>query len=308
MHARLSGLRLQRPEQSTGTGVKMDLSPRLGLPYIAPQQAQKQVTYNEAIRALDVLVQPVVMSRTTATPPGSPAAGDTYIVAPSATGAWAGKDGKIATFVDGGWDFVTPANGWLAYVNDTAQIAVSQSGAWSPLVTTGGTSIAKFGINATADRHQPIGRGRRCKPLQPRRHEPSAEGQQERGCRYREPAVPDQLHRPRRVRAHRRRRFSAQGFRQRQPVVRRAGGRTHVGRGQSSGRTARLSGRTERLEQSQYARRLRGGQLDAADRRHDDSGRGCLRHPDGLLHQDRQQGDGDRQPGASRRIQGPAAW
>ena len=79
----------------------MDLSPRLGLPYIAPQQAQKQVTYNEAIRVLDVLVQPVVMSRTTATPPGSPAAGDTYIVAPSATGAWAGKDGKIATFVDG---------------------------------------------------------------------------------------------------------------------------------------------------------------------------------------------------------------
>ena len=129
----------------------MDLSPRLGLPYIAPQQAQKQVTYNEAIRVLDVLVQPVVISRTTATPPGSPAAGDTYIVAPSSTGAWAGKDGKIATFVDGGWDFVTPANGWLAYINDTAQIAVSQSGAWSPLVTTGGTSIAMFGINATAD-------------------------------------------------------------------------------------------------------------------------------------------------------------
>jgi hypothetical protein len=129
----------------------MDNSPRLGLPYIAPQQAQKQVTYNEAIRALDVLVQPVVKSRTTTAPPGSPAEGDTYIVAPSATGAWAGKDGKIATFVDGGWDFVTPANGWLVYVNDTAQIAVCQSGAWSPLVTTGGTSIALFGINATAD-------------------------------------------------------------------------------------------------------------------------------------------------------------
>jgi hypothetical protein len=129
----------------------MDLSPRLGLPYIAPQQAQKHVTHNEAIRSLDVLVQPVVKSRTIATPPGSPASGDTYIVAPSATGAWAGEDGKIATFVDGGWDFITPADGWLAYVNDTAQIAVSQSGAWSPLVTTGGSSIAQFGINAAAD-------------------------------------------------------------------------------------------------------------------------------------------------------------
>ena len=129
----------------------MDLSPRLSLPYIAPQQAQKHVTHNEAIRALDILVQPVVKSRTTTVPPGSPVSGDTYIVAPSATGAWAGEDGKIATCVDGGWDFITPADGWLAYVDDTAQIAVCQSGAWTPLVTTGGTSIAKWGINATAD-------------------------------------------------------------------------------------------------------------------------------------------------------------
>ena len=52
----------------------MDATPRLNLPYIAPQQAQKQVTYNEAMRALDVLVHPVVKSRTIVTPPGSPAA------------------------------------------------------------------------------------------------------------------------------------------------------------------------------------------------------------------------------------------
>jgi hypothetical protein len=129
----------------------MDLSPRLGLPYIAPQQAQKHVTHNEAIRSLDVLVQPAVESRTIATPPSSPASGDTYIVGPSGTGAWAGNDGKIATYVDGGWDFITPADGWFAYVNDTAQVAICQSGAWVPLVTTGGTSIAMWGINATAD-------------------------------------------------------------------------------------------------------------------------------------------------------------
>lgn len=129
----------------------MDMSPRLGLPFIAPQQAQRHITFNEAIRALDMLVQPAVLSRTTAAPPASPASGDTYIVAPSATGGWAGKDGKIASYVDGGWDFTTPANGWLSYVVDTAQIAICQSGSWSPLVTTGGSSVAKFGINATAD-------------------------------------------------------------------------------------------------------------------------------------------------------------
>ena len=62
----------------------MSTTARLSLPYIAPQQAQKQVTYNAAMALLDQLVQPTVKSRTTAAPPGSPAEGDTYIVAPAA--------------------------------------------------------------------------------------------------------------------------------------------------------------------------------------------------------------------------------
>ena len=66
----------------------MTATARLNLPYIAPLQAQKQVTYNEAMAALDQLVQPAVKSRTVTAPTGSPAEGDTYIVAESATGAW----------------------------------------------------------------------------------------------------------------------------------------------------------------------------------------------------------------------------
>ena len=74
--------------------------------------------------ALDQLVQPAVKSRTTATPPGSPAEGDTYIVAPSATGAWSGKDKSFACWLSGAWSFMTPAEGWLAYVRDTGELAV----------------------------------------------------------------------------------------------------------------------------------------------------------------------------------------
>ena len=57
----------------------MSTTARLNLPYIAPLQAQKQVTYNEGMAALDQLVQPAVFRRTTAAPPGSPADGDAYI-------------------------------------------------------------------------------------------------------------------------------------------------------------------------------------------------------------------------------------
>lgn len=112
----------------------MSATARLNLPYIAPLQAQKQITYNEAMAALDQLVQPAVKSRTITAPPGSPAEGDTYIVAPSATGAWAGKDGQFACRLNGAWSFRTPADGWLAYVVDDGKLAVRQSGAWSSLV------------------------------------------------------------------------------------------------------------------------------------------------------------------------------
>jgi hypothetical protein len=129
----------------------MSTTARLNLPYIAPLQAQKQVTYNEAMAALDQLVQPAVKSRTTSTPPGSPAEGDTYIVGPSATGAWAGKDGSFACWLSGAWTYRTPADGWLAFVTDTAELAIYHTGAWASFVTNGGAALAKLGINATAD-------------------------------------------------------------------------------------------------------------------------------------------------------------
>jgi len=129
----------------------MSNTARLALPYIAPQQAQKQLTYNAAMALLDQLVQPAVKSRTIASPPGSPAPGDTYIVAPSAVGAWAGKDGRFAAWLDGTWSFLTPSNGWLAYVLDTGELALFATGAWTSFVTNGGAALAKLGINATAD-------------------------------------------------------------------------------------------------------------------------------------------------------------
>ena len=129
----------------------MDATPRLQLPYIAPQQAQKQVTYNQAMRALDLLVQPSVKSRTLAAPPLSPAEGDAYAVAPAATGAWAGRDGQLATLLDGVWSFRAAADGWQLYVEDSAELVIRQAGAWAPFVSNGGSAVAKFGINASAD-------------------------------------------------------------------------------------------------------------------------------------------------------------
>lgn len=130
----------------------MDNSPNLSLPYIAPSQAQKHVTVNEALRALDALVQLAVLDRDLAQPPASPAEGDRYIVAAGATGAWTGHDGEIAAFEDGAWMFHRPREGWLAFVADEGGVVAWHGGGWTgALQWVGGVTAPTLGVNATAD-------------------------------------------------------------------------------------------------------------------------------------------------------------
>ena len=93
-----------------------DITPILHLPYIAAAQAQKHITHNEALRALDVLVQLTVHSRELNFAPETPAEGDSYIIGGSATGLWAGHDGKIAAYRDAAWMFFPPTTGWRAWI------------------------------------------------------------------------------------------------------------------------------------------------------------------------------------------------
>ena len=71
----------------------MDETTNLKLPYIAPSQAQKHVTHNEAIRALDALVQLSVTSRKLANAPRSRWKETGYVVPSKAVHAVGGQDG-----------------------------------------------------------------------------------------------------------------------------------------------------------------------------------------------------------------------
>lgn len=74
-----------------------------------------------------------VKDRDLATPPGSPANGDTYIVASSPTGAWSGQAGKVAVYngPTTAWVFYTPRTGWVAFIEDEAKLSAYYSSAWS---------------------------------------------------------------------------------------------------------------------------------------------------------------------------------
>ncbi|MBS0268295.1 MAG: DUF2793 domain-containing protein, partial [Proteobacteria bacterium] len=116
----------------------MNDTPNLALPYILAAQAQKHVTHNEAIRALDCLVQLAVESRALTAPPSSPAEGARYIVAAAATGAWTGNAGKIVAFQDGAWIFYAPKEGWAAWIADESALVIYAAGAWTLFAGSGG--------------------------------------------------------------------------------------------------------------------------------------------------------------------------
>ncbi len=89
---------------------------QLGLPLVQPSQAQKHVTVNEALARIDALAHLRVVSDVQTSPPASPADGEAYIVPTGATDDWAGAEGQIALFANGGWIFIAPQAGWQALV------------------------------------------------------------------------------------------------------------------------------------------------------------------------------------------------
>lgn len=113
-----------------------DQTPNLSLPFIMPAQAQKHVTHNEAIELLDMIVQLTLEQTAASTPPGSPIEGQAWALSTSPLGDWSGQAGMIATWRGGGWLFVSPREGWMAWVKDSAELQVMTGGAWATLAAT----------------------------------------------------------------------------------------------------------------------------------------------------------------------------
>lgn len=108
----------------------MDNTSRLALPLVAASQAQKHVTVNEALARLDAAYQLSVVSATTTTPPVAAVDGDAFVVPGAAVNEWASHDGKLAFFLNGGWEFLSPLAGWQVWVQDEARRSVYLGDTW----------------------------------------------------------------------------------------------------------------------------------------------------------------------------------
>ncbi|PNU04643.1 DUF2793 domain-containing protein [Novosphingobium guangzhouense] len=91
-----------------------DTSPRFALPLLHAGQAQKEIFVNEGVLLTDALMHCMIIGEAIA-PPQNYAENDAWLVAPEATGAWAGRDGAVALYRAGGWIFIPPRDGMRVF-------------------------------------------------------------------------------------------------------------------------------------------------------------------------------------------------
>lgn len=113
-------------------------TPRHGFTELPTGQNASPESMNEAIRQVEQGANFfVVKDKDLATPPGSPADGDAYIVAGSPTGAWTGHAKSIAVYVSTAWQFIVPLEGDYADAIDEDVLYRYSGSAWAAFTVSG---------------------------------------------------------------------------------------------------------------------------------------------------------------------------
>lgn len=115
----------------------------LGLPLLIAGQAQKEFFVNQALCLLDALHMHSVKGSQSA-PPEFAVESDCYRVKAPATGAWTGREDRVAVLIAGEWHFIAPVHGMALYDRTADNMLVFRSGwklAQSPALPTGGTVV-----------------------------------------------------------------------------------------------------------------------------------------------------------------------
>lgn len=130
----------------------MTTSTRLGLTDLEQSQAAPEQTVNGNERILEQGSNHfIVKDKDLATPPGSPAESDAYIIAASPTGAWAGRPNQITWYENGAWRFVVPIEGTEAYVQDENAKYIYGGSSWTIQSSSGGYEGGPITAATTAD-------------------------------------------------------------------------------------------------------------------------------------------------------------
>lgn len=124
-----------------------DATPRFGLPFLLPGQAQKEHYHNEALSMVDLVLHAVVEGAPLQSPPIEPQEGQCWIVAAGAAGAWAGKDDRLAGWTEGGWRFIEPKPGMAVWNRASGYRVHWESAGWSEgILPVAGLAVNGLGV------------------------------------------------------------------------------------------------------------------------------------------------------------------
>ncbi|MEM1077169.1 MAG: DUF2793 domain-containing protein [Pseudomonadota bacterium] len=107
-------------------------SANLELPLVEAAQAQKHVTVNESLIRLDAVAQLVLQSISETTPPSDADEGAVYGVSAGAQPPWNAATGSLAVRSNGGWEYITPREGWQAWIQDAQELFLFDGTDWVP--------------------------------------------------------------------------------------------------------------------------------------------------------------------------------
>lgn len=79
------------------------------IPLVPENTIDPAAGLNESLNVIDALLQCRVLTVGTNAPPVTPASGSRFIVGTAPTGAWGGRAGKLARWLDGRWSFFDAA-------------------------------------------------------------------------------------------------------------------------------------------------------------------------------------------------------
>lgn len=133
---------------------EMNQSARWQLPMLAVNQLQKEVTHNEALATIDILLAPTAVAAFANVPPPSPSVGQCWLVGAAPSGAWAGRAQHIACWTDSGWRWSMPQTGMTVSLENGVKARFNGSGWLLPpnvAAPTGGSvtdSEARTAINS----------------------------------------------------------------------------------------------------------------------------------------------------------------
>jgi len=128
-----------------------DFTPKLALPFLLPGQAQKHVTLNESLRAIDALLMGAVEASDIAQPPADPESGQAWILPENPAGVWADHAYELAVWQDGAWAFYPPQDGWRVWSKAGGALLVYETGVWRAIEAGATERVEQLGIGADPD-------------------------------------------------------------------------------------------------------------------------------------------------------------